>query len=476
MAIETPYPIFYDNNGNVLAAGNLYIGEANKDPESYPISVYYDTALTKLAEQPIRTINGNPSYDGSPTQLYVSVSAYSMTIQDRNGDLVKSIPSINTYEITVGADFDSTTNSGEFPENVESGYLRPVTETFVTGTASGSLQLFEGDYILANKISAGASVDDWDVLLGKNSRSMKVDFESKNLLINVASNTTVTATADRISMLNSNNMPAYVDDMSETFDTEATGALMAGTTEKDSHWYHLWISVAKNGGAITWLMVPDLASTADGDTTNKLIDSAADFVTDLVQVGDELYNLDDNTKGYVGAVDDLNTISCVDADDADLDLFPDGDESYAIHLLTPTGLSAYKANIGAVYNDAGSDLDYSRQEDKNVIITRTTALSAGTSAAQVAIDLSAIVPITAKRIFGNGEPYVAAGTASESIIYPFVASTYGEKHFNIAALGNGAAELFAQSSFSLDLPNKQRISYKKSSGTSFNLYITGYSI
>ena len=47
-----------DSTGRPLDAGKVYFGDPNKDPELYPIDVYYDEALTIAAPQPIRTKGG----------------------------------------------------------------------------------------------------------------------------------------------------------------------------------------------------------------------------------------------------------------------------------------------------------------------------------------------------------------------------------------------------------------------------------
>jgi hypothetical protein len=53
--------------------------------------VYWDAARTQLAAQPIRTLNGYPSNNGTPARLYVG-SDYSMLVQDSKGTLVYTSP------------------------------------------------------------------------------------------------------------------------------------------------------------------------------------------------------------------------------------------------------------------------------------------------------------------------------------------------------------------------------------------------
>jgi hypothetical protein len=131
---------------------------------------------------------------------------------------------------------------------------------------------------------------------------------------------------------------------------------MSGTSEKSSTLYWLWISTSETNGSITKLMVPDLTGTADADVLNSLSASAMSFVTDKVSSGDEIYQTTDFTKGYVKAVSAEGLLTCMDKDGNDLDLFPNGNEDFIIRLLSPTGLSAYKARIGAAYNDGSSNI------------------------------------------------------------------------------------------------------------------------
>ena len=176
------------------------------------------------------------------------------------------------------------------------------------------------------------------------------DFSSKNLIINVQSNTTVDADADELSFINSSNILSFGSNINKTYNI--TADLMAGTSEKASTWYQLWLdSVGVR------MMVPDLVSVADANVLNSLSDSAATFQTDLVQPDDEIFQLTDLTKGFVKAVSTENVITCKDKDGADLDLFPLGTESYKIRMLSPVGLGSFKARIGAAYNNIGSHLD-----------------------------------------------------------------------------------------------------------------------
>lgn len=91
LSIQPPFPIFTDIDGQPLENGYIFIGTVNLNPQTNPITVYWDAALTIPAVQPIRTLAGYPSNNGTPARLYVN-SDYSIRVQNRNGSLVYSAP------------------------------------------------------------------------------------------------------------------------------------------------------------------------------------------------------------------------------------------------------------------------------------------------------------------------------------------------------------------------------------------------
>ena len=87
LSIQPPYPAFAGTDGLPLENGYIWIGTVNLNPQVNPIAVYWDAALTIPAAQPIRTLNGYPVYQGSPSRFYVS-SDYSILVQNSKGSLV----------------------------------------------------------------------------------------------------------------------------------------------------------------------------------------------------------------------------------------------------------------------------------------------------------------------------------------------------------------------------------------------------
>lgn len=90
ISVTTPFPIFTDVDGNPLDDGYVYVGTAGLNPETNPITVYWDSALTIPAVQPIRTLGGYASRNGTPGQLYANAVNYSMLVKNKNSSLVWS--------------------------------------------------------------------------------------------------------------------------------------------------------------------------------------------------------------------------------------------------------------------------------------------------------------------------------------------------------------------------------------------------
>jgi len=85
--VQPPYPAFAGADGQPLENGYIWIGTVNLSPQTNPINVYWDAANTIAAPQPIRTLNGYPSRNGTPARFYVA-SDYSIQVLDNKGSVV----------------------------------------------------------------------------------------------------------------------------------------------------------------------------------------------------------------------------------------------------------------------------------------------------------------------------------------------------------------------------------------------------
>ena len=118
LSVQVPYPVFYDRDGDPLDNGNIYIGVANLDPIANPLQVYYDEALTIAATQPLKTSNGYIYRNGTPAQLYVDATNFSILVRDSKNTLVYSFPD----GTGLGVDAASIEYDPPFAGSLTSGY------------------------------------------------------------------------------------------------------------------------------------------------------------------------------------------------------------------------------------------------------------------------------------------------------------------------------------------------------------------
>lgn len=92
--ISNPIPLFLDARGALLDGGQIYLGVADADPQTNPVQAYWDAALSIPAAQPLRTIGGRIVNGVVPSNVFVSVDDYSMTVLDYDGVQVDYSPSV----------------------------------------------------------------------------------------------------------------------------------------------------------------------------------------------------------------------------------------------------------------------------------------------------------------------------------------------------------------------------------------------
>jgi hypothetical protein len=111
LSIKPPYPAFAGADGLPLENGYIWVGTVNLNPQVNPILVFWDSALTIPAAQPIRTLNGYPVYQGSPSRFYVA-SDYSIQVLDSKGSLVYTSLNGNAFPSSAGNLYVNATGTG----------------------------------------------------------------------------------------------------------------------------------------------------------------------------------------------------------------------------------------------------------------------------------------------------------------------------------------------------------------------------
>jgi len=139
LSIQPPYPAFAGADGLPLENGYIWVGTVNLNPQTNQIAVYWDAALTIAAPQPIRTLNGYPVYQGTPSRFYAG-SDYSIQVLDSKGSLVYT--SLNGNSTGSGSISTNATGNGVqtiFPVTSTpfSIYINGVYQNQNTYTVSG---------------------------------------------------------------------------------------------------------------------------------------------------------------------------------------------------------------------------------------------------------------------------------------------------------------------------------------------------
>jgi hypothetical protein len=141
LSVEPPYPTFADADGQPLEDGYIWIGTANLNPITNPITAYWDSALTISAVQPIRTSGGYPVYLGTPARIYTG-SDYSIQVQDKNGTVVYTSLNENA-SITTSSNATGNGTQTVFPVSslpsaiyINGVYQNQNTYTFANGNVT----------------------------------------------------------------------------------------------------------------------------------------------------------------------------------------------------------------------------------------------------------------------------------------------------------------------------------------------------
>lgn len=145
-SIEQVFPTFTDIDGQPLEDGYIWVGTVNLDPQTNPISIFSDAALTVSLSQPVRTIGGYPVSSGTPIRIYAN-SEYSVRVMNKNGSVVYSAPSPTArYPSSLLPD-DSVTTPKIVNLNVTTGKLANGAATLAkldTTGASGAVLTAQG--------------------------------------------------------------------------------------------------------------------------------------------------------------------------------------------------------------------------------------------------------------------------------------------------------------------------------------------
>lgn len=144
VSIFPPFPIFVDLDGSPLEGGSVYVGTANTDPTTSPISVYFDAALTVPASQPLRT-SGGFVVDGSGTpQNVYAAGDFSITIKNRLGVTLYTAPSYGFRIFADAITFNTLTVNTSIVPDAAGGAFNGSNATAWSSTVTQGLRAKTG--------------------------------------------------------------------------------------------------------------------------------------------------------------------------------------------------------------------------------------------------------------------------------------------------------------------------------------------
>ena len=125
LATQAPLPQYTNADGSPLNGGQLFFGTANGNPETSPITVYWDAAGTQPAAQPISVKGGYAMRNGTPAAVYVS-GDYSLTIKSVSRVIVLYVPNGASFSNSLASQIDlaspSRTKGSSLVAYVHSGF------------------------------------------------------------------------------------------------------------------------------------------------------------------------------------------------------------------------------------------------------------------------------------------------------------------------------------------------------------------
>lgn len=165
LATQAPFSQYFDKNGDPLDAGFAYFGQPNQNPETAPMTVYWDFAGTQPVAQPARTLAGYIVRNGTPARVYAE-GAYSVTVRNRKGEPV--------YYAATSTDFSNqpvnratvTATNGQTLVTLPFAYTRGnnslqvfVNGLMVRGSGIDYTETTTTSITFANGLSAGDEVE-----------------------------------------------------------------------------------------------------------------------------------------------------------------------------------------------------------------------------------------------------------------------------------------------------------------------------
>jgi len=106
-----PFEFFTETDGSPLDGGKVYIGTVNQNPKTSPITVYFDSAMTIPAPQPLQTVGGRIVKNGAAASIYSNASSFSLLVENKSGQQVSYSASVESDPANVLLDLSQSSGS-----------------------------------------------------------------------------------------------------------------------------------------------------------------------------------------------------------------------------------------------------------------------------------------------------------------------------------------------------------------------------
>ena len=137
--VTSPIKLYTDKDGKPLEGGYVYFGTANQNPETNTIQMYWDSPGLIPAAQPLRTVDGYITRQGSPANIYAT-GDFSVTVRDASGALVMTSPT--SVDLQLALSIAGSSSAAAIPladaggyyttKNVEAAFQQIAGTQFVT--------------------------------------------------------------------------------------------------------------------------------------------------------------------------------------------------------------------------------------------------------------------------------------------------------------------------------------------------------
>lgn len=147
--VGQPFFQYFDLDGTPLNNGSVWFGSVNNNPELYPVPVYWDSALTQPASQPVQTQNGFIIRSGQQAQLFCATN-YSFTVRNKKGAIISILPNSDYTGIGAVAKLvnDLTSSLGSVGASIQAQSWT----AYLTGGVTGAFLLAPSPALVSYKI------------------------------------------------------------------------------------------------------------------------------------------------------------------------------------------------------------------------------------------------------------------------------------------------------------------------------------